>query len=186
MHISGNNFQLGYWVGDGDYYFSSFSHIWGWATWGRAWKHFSTTLPDVEWFKTYILHRVTGDDEKQVAYWARMLEAVNNPAHKAWSYNWLFSIWLQKGKCIIPNKNLVKNIGFGENSTHTKNEPNYYKGIMLDSLLSPNPPTDHLINFYADTRSFYIIFCPAPRKYNFYVRLKNKLKMMLSALGIVK
>src|SRR5688500_1827095 len=41
MHIGGNNFLNG-WQKDKDYsyYFSRSGHIWGWATWRRAWKHF--------------------------------------------------------------------------------------------------------------------------------------------------
>ena len=38
--ISGNNFQQGKWRGDGSYYFSAYSHIWGWASWRRTWKEY--------------------------------------------------------------------------------------------------------------------------------------------------
>ena len=41
MHIGGNNFLEG-WQKDPDYsyYFSRSGHIWGWATWRRAWQTF--------------------------------------------------------------------------------------------------------------------------------------------------
>ena len=39
MHISGDNFQMGKKRGDASYYFSRYTHNWGWATWRRAWKH---------------------------------------------------------------------------------------------------------------------------------------------------
>ena len=44
MHISGNNFQLGKIRGEGSYYFSKYNHIWGWATWKRAWRFYDVSL----------------------------------------------------------------------------------------------------------------------------------------------
>ena len=45
MHIGGNNFLNG-WQKDRDYsyYFSNSGHIWGWATWRRAWKLFDFNI----------------------------------------------------------------------------------------------------------------------------------------------
>ena len=37
MHISGTNFQFGNKRGEASYYFSRCIHMWGWATWRRAW-----------------------------------------------------------------------------------------------------------------------------------------------------
>ena len=37
--ISGDNFQGGRQRTRYSYYFSIFNHIWGWATWRRAWRH---------------------------------------------------------------------------------------------------------------------------------------------------
>jgi hypothetical protein len=59
MHIGGNNYQYGKKWGDASYYFSVYSHIWGWATWGRAWQNFKN-LPvadrvgiwDAQWQRT--------------------------------------------------------------------------------------------------------------------------------------
>jgi len=42
-----------------------------------------------------------------------------------WDYQWTFSILINNGLSITPNKNLVKNIGFIENSTHTKTIDSY-------------------------------------------------------------
>ena len=43
--ITGNNFQNGRKRGDAAYYFSKYSHCWGWATWRRAWKHYDGHIP---------------------------------------------------------------------------------------------------------------------------------------------
>jgi len=51
MHISGDNFQFGRKRGEGSYYFSKYSHVWGWATWRRAWKCFDINMKSFEEFK---------------------------------------------------------------------------------------------------------------------------------------
>jgi hypothetical protein len=47
-HISGSNFQYGLWRGFSSYYFSRYTHIWGWATWRRAWKDYDPSMKDFE------------------------------------------------------------------------------------------------------------------------------------------
>jgi len=50
MVISGDNFQNGITRGTCSYYFSRYNHIWGWASWRRAWKYYSVDMklwPDV-------------------------------------------------------------------------------------------------------------------------------------------
>ena len=36
-----------------------------------------------------------------------------------WDYQWIFNIWLNNGLCVTPNLNMVSNIGFGVDATHT-------------------------------------------------------------------
>lgn len=89
MHIGGNNFQDGIKRGNASYYFSEFPHIWGWASWRRAWKKYDFDC--------------LGEEYKK-----------NN-----WDKQWLVSVRKQQGLAIVPNINLVSNIGFGKNATHT-------------------------------------------------------------------
>ena len=41
--VSGGNLQFGRHRGTGSYYFSKYTHIWGWASWRRAWKRTSAS-----------------------------------------------------------------------------------------------------------------------------------------------
>jgi len=92
MTVSGNNFLFEKkTIIKDSYYFSAYSYIWGWATWKRAWnKH------------------------------DREMTACPNIGKNTWDIQWAFSCMNQKGLTIIPRENLVSNIGFGKNSTHTK------------------------------------------------------------------
>nr|MBA3765731.1 glycosyltransferase family 2 protein [Acidobacteriota bacterium] len=44
MMISGDNFQFGRKRTQYSYYFSRYTHTWGWATWRRAWRYFDREI----------------------------------------------------------------------------------------------------------------------------------------------
>ena len=45
--ISGNNFQGNTRRGDYSYYFSRYAHVWGWATWRRAWLNYNFEIGEL-------------------------------------------------------------------------------------------------------------------------------------------
>ncbi|GCL47360.1 glycosyltransferase family 2 protein [Microcystis aeruginosa] len=119
MVISGNNFQFGRSRTDYSYYFSRYNHIWGWASWRRAWKYFDYDLklwPKIrkENWLTSIL-----ENRKVVKYWTKNFQRTYEGDPTVWDYRWTFACWIQNGLTILPNVNLVSNIGFGEDATHT-------------------------------------------------------------------
>ena len=53
---------------------------------------------------------------------ARLLKALQRTAAgrvNTWDYQWLYSILFQRGLCVNPRVNLVRNIGFDAAATHT-------------------------------------------------------------------
>jgi hypothetical protein len=74
---------------DYSYLFSTESHNWGWATWRRAWN----------FYDYYIIPE--------------------NERETIWDYQWQKTILKHNGITILPIVNLVKNVGFGEDATHT-------------------------------------------------------------------
>ncbi len=119
MTISGDNFQFGRRRTDYSYYFSRYPHIWGWATWRRAWRHYD---PDMQlWPERQKAGWLSGilDCQEAANHWARLFEQSFSGGADTWDYAWTFACWLQGGLTIIPNVNLVSNIGFGAAATHT-------------------------------------------------------------------
>jgi len=118
--VSGNNFQQGQRRTEYSYYFSLFNHCWGWATFKRAWEKFDFNMqlwPEIKeggWLLD-ILH-----DKTAYKYWERIYRNVYNGKINSWAYRWTFSCWLQNGLTILPCINMVKNIGFDKDATHTK------------------------------------------------------------------
>lgn len=122
MHIGGNNFLNG-WQKDHDYsyYFSRSGHIWGWATWRRAWNMFDYNiglyreLKEKEFFNDFFLNHF------EKFYRLRKFDKTsNNTQIDWWDYQWDFARYINSGLAIVPQFNLVKNLGFGEDATHTQ------------------------------------------------------------------
>lgn len=121
--ISGINFQKGISRGDGDYYFSKYMHIWGWATWSSRWRSFyDVDMKSWPTFKSSTeFLRISGNLANK-NFWERIFEKVYRGKIDTWDYQWLFANWLHRRLSIIPNINLISNIGFGQGATHTKVE----------------------------------------------------------------
>lgn len=159
MHISGNNFQSGIIRSDGDYYFSKYSHIWGWATWKRAWQKYDYLLSNWPDYKLFGLSRICNYDETQIKFWKKIFDEVYSGLIDTWDYQWLFSIWFNKGVCVLPNLNLVINIGFREDATHTKESTSFLAKMKCHDIITFNEPTCY--NRDADDFSFYNLFFSA-------------------------
>ncbi len=153
MMISGCDFKFGLSRSTSSYTFSRYPLIWGWATWRRAWARNDpnmSTLPRA--MQTNRLRELLGDAHA-AQYWAFVLYD-NYKTHTTWDYAWLWSIWEHDGLCVHPNINLVANVGFGANATHTRDADNLFSQMLRAPMPFPlthppniarNPDDDALI-----------------------------------------
>jgi hypothetical protein len=119
MLISGFNIQNIWNPSRYDYFFSNLGGIWGWATWKRAWLLYDINMNKLSYFANnryfeYLLGGDVGEKRKK-----QMFNVVKNKMD-TWDYQWGFSRHLNSGMACVPSKNLIQNIGFGDNATHTK------------------------------------------------------------------
>lgn len=117
--ITGNNFQDGISRGNSSYYFSRYFHIWGWASWRRAWIRYDYDLEHLEKFnKNKIIYKI---DKRKIfeKYWISIFKKTTNKEIDTWDYQLQFSLWNNDGLVVTPNVNLISNIGFGKEATHT-------------------------------------------------------------------
>jgi len=119
MHIGGCNFQGGQKHGDASYYFSRYNHIWGWASWNRAWRHYNVAMPSFPKFENAGKIKDIFDDKAIQRYWLDIFKRVYSGSLLTWDYQWTYAMWQQNRLAILPNQNLVTNIGFGKDATHT-------------------------------------------------------------------
>lgn len=117
--ITGDNFQSGQVRGNASYYFSKYNHCWGWATWRRAWKHYCVDLPFWPEWKNSNDWLLKTPDLVERRYWMNLFEMAAQDEINSWAYPWIACAWYHRGLTATPNVNLVTNIGFGPDATHT-------------------------------------------------------------------
>lgn len=120
MAISGNSFRSRPHLNGESYFFSKYNHVWGWASWRRAWSHYDVELSNWHKWKRSLEWLEALDSVAERHYWSRIFTLVSDGLIDTWDYQWTASIWKNGGLSITPSRNLVSNIGFGNNATHTK------------------------------------------------------------------
>ena len=68
---------------------------------------------------------VTLSSDSERKYWSEIFNSVYEGRIDTWDYQWLFASWASRMISIMPNKNLVSNIGFGAGATHTTGHSKY-------------------------------------------------------------
>ena len=119
--ISGSNFQKGIRRGEASYYFSRYNHCWGWASWRNRWEHYDAKMEEWEKLRNTDFLKSIFRNYHQVLYWKKIFDNLiykNYP--DSWAYRWTYTCFKNNGLTILPNRNLVDNIGFGDKATHTK------------------------------------------------------------------
>jgi len=118
------------------YYFSNYPHIWGWATWRRVWNNYDFKMKDWPLVKqTQLLLEKTGS----VFYadkWQSIFDRVYNGIIDTWDYQLVHMLWVNNQLCITPKINLVTNIGFSQNATHTMNPKDSEKFLVEAGYLA--------------------------------------------------
>jgi hypothetical protein len=90
---------------------------WGWATWGRAWRHYDGSLAAWE--------TIAGDKARRRAFdmdgaydYSGMLEAMRAGRLQSWGVVWYLSVYSRGGLVLYPRRSLVTNTGFDNTGTH--------------------------------------------------------------------
>ncbi len=119
--ITGTNLQSGHTWGSASYYFSEFSNIWGWATWKHFWKKYDPDLEKYNEKDVALQLAKIFDDFFLVDDWLEVFEKVKANKIDTWDYQLQFLTFMENGLCVTPNVNLISNIGFRNDATHTNN-----------------------------------------------------------------
>lgn len=130
MAICGANFQGPSRQSDESHYLSKYPHCWGWASWRRAWAHYNH---DLVFDKNKVLKALITNfwtNPFAIFYWLEIMKNLRKAKWDAWDYRWYLSVWASGGLAALPSKNLVKNIGFDKDATHTKDSENSLKASL--------------------------------------------------------
>lgn len=131
--ISGTN-QLGEYKTAASHHFVRLGSIWGWATWRRAWQHYDANMHDwpqnKQVFEKYF-------SPEQAAQRTNVTEKTYQNELDTWDYQWAYTMVKNGGLCATPTVNLVQNIGFGPDATHTDAQPEGLDNSIIRTLKYP-------------------------------------------------
>jgi hypothetical protein len=108
---------------DASYFFSKYPLIWGWASWRRVWARYDFELRNWPAIRTsQWLATVT--EPAEYDHWKKSFDAMHAGKIDTWDYQVTYMAFRQKFLCAIPRVNLISNIGFRADATHTKKRSN--------------------------------------------------------------
>ncbi|HVX25462.1 MAG TPA: hypothetical protein VHB70_03915 [Parafilimonas sp.] len=118
MHISGDCF-IPFSIAE-SYYFTNYTHVWGWATWKRAWKLFNMDMLDWNLKNKDLFLNKTLNHYHAEIYWKQIFDKISHVGYKdVWDFQWTYACWCNNALAISPGTNLVTNFGFRSDATHT-------------------------------------------------------------------
>lgn len=154
---------------------------WGWATWKRSWKLFDNNSSNL--LKKIIKRNYKKKFNLDNQYDFTSLLEENIKMKRSWAVNWYASLFLNDKLNLYSSATMSKNVGFGLDSTNSKNEiifpkskekENNYKYKKID-ILENAKGYKSLVKFY---REYF-----SPKEESIFQKFKNKInwiKMIFS------
>lgn len=133
-HISGCNFQDGMKRGYGDYYYSNLTNVWGWASWRRVWLQYDFNMTYLEEAsENGFLSKITNKKYLREFTYKTFLNTKKGLID-TWDYQYFYSNLVNGFLSVIPNCNMITNIGFNSEATHTRDLNSSYANMEVNPL----------------------------------------------------
>jgi hypothetical protein len=188
MHIAGDNTARIRISQDWSYCFVRYPHIWGWATWKRAWLEYDRDLAVWDHFRAghQVIDLFPNADERET--WVPILDRLRDTGRPdTWDWQWAVTCMALDALCIQPTVNLVSNIGFNGRATHTK-RPSVRSNMPPQPIFPLRHPPLAYRHHDADRQIFLNtqIGLRAKSKGRVWIRVSHKIKASLlkTRLGI--
>lgn len=176
MQISGYQFPINK-KAKSESFFLPLTTSWGWATWGYQWNKF--TIEKENWNLSDFLNNKYNKyrfNFKDSYPFFEMLDLQLKKKIDSWAILWKFFVFKENGLILYPDKSLVKNIGFGIDSTHTK------ENLFVENNFNEN----YNISFFpkigssVKTKNLYSVSIYLKQKMNGSLNWKDKIKFILN------
>lgn len=132
MHVCGFNAFENLGINKQPYYFSNYGHLSGWATWRRAWKKLDRNLDSWKEVRQLNVHK-----DSPLSVMRQQFETAWSGKNKSGLIRWYYSVAVNSGLYILPDKSLVKNIGFRGDGTNFTDVCHPYGLIERNELKFP-------------------------------------------------
>ncbi len=179
MHINGNNFNaIKFKHGNESYSFGSYPQAWGWASWKRAWDMFDLNMsqwPEIK--KNNLLKNMNWSWYEKLIQENKYDELYISSRKYTWDYQWHLSVFVNNGLTIVPKVNLISNIGFGIDATHTTNYRKACTEIETSSIEFPLQHPDKMVVDKAVDKVYRKIMIGTPK--TLFVILRSRIKSIV-------
>lgn len=156
--ISGVNFQNKEKNNLESYYFSKYFSLWGWASWRRSWNFYDRDISFWPTWKYSDEWNQKFNDKVQKEYWNKIFELTYLNKIDTWDYQFFASVWKNNGLAIVPKLNLISNIGFNEDATHTTDKMHRFSNFPAKEIGELMHPSKISHNQDKDRNIFDILF----------------------------
>jgi hypothetical protein len=136
------------------YNFSRFTHIWGWASWANRWKYYDATLSKYKENKDLLIDYEFFREDYENKSRNKILERVILGEIDTWDYQWNFTVRINNGLSIRPSVNLVGNVGFGDDATHTFVNDIEIESNKANDIIFPLMHPDNIMVYKKDDKLF--------------------------------
>jgi hypothetical protein len=164
IEIGGNNYEKPLQrEKEYSYTFSHLTYIWGWATWKRAWQYHDFKMTKFNEIKEKKYLDQFYDTFHERDFFGYIFKKMFDGDHQTnrkniWDYQWQFACHINSGCVIVPNRNLVKNIGFGVEATNTTSLKGVGRDMELEEINFPlHHPDFVMVNRKRDKRNFQLM-----------------------------
>jgi len=180
LQISGTNFQPGRRTAYG-HFFSRYNHVWGWATWRRAWRLYRPELDRLDEFLRLAHETAFWDSAKEQKYWRYIFGRLARGEVESWAYRWQYSVWAEGGLCVYPEASLVLNLGFGGAATNTREGNSMTANRSIEPRVSREPFPVLARHRPADRHTFERMYWGTPAE-----RTRARWRRLLRRLGALR
>lgn len=173
--ISGINFLSPWKSKQSSYIFSYLGATPGWASWRRVWQNYDYHLRS--WNNASMqkkISRVLAQRAVFACYSKEFDSLAKNPRDDVWDYQWFYTRLAIAGCSVVPTVNLVTNIGFGPDATHTTNSNNPHAHLQMNAMVFPLKHKEFKISRRYEKLLFDRILNPT--KKSFFKRIRRVLK----------
>lgn len=102
------------------YFYSKYFLCWGWATWRRCWLKHDVEMTAWGAIKNSPAYFKMFDSKRERLFWSSVWEQIKTIGKPStWDYQYVFTSMINHGLFIIPAVNMIMNIGFSDDATHT-------------------------------------------------------------------
>ena len=159
------------------YYFSRYPHIWGWASWRRVWEKYDVGMESLSSLIESKSFQSSFEKKAEWKHWVEAFTAVREGKVDTWDAQVMFLAFTNSMLSIFPTKNMISNLGFRPDATHTTAQSSSLSKLSTSELLFPLKHPQFVIrNFKAEYDRNRIELVGQGLIARIFGRIKNKIR----------